>query len=62
MTTEEDVPLPTDDTHTQDLSEVIPDIKAYNSVVHLKNASFSDYSQERMKEMITRELGSVYYV
>ena len=55
MTTEEDVPLPTDDTHTQDLSEVIPDMKAYNSVVHLKNASFSDYSQERMKEMITRD-------
>ena len=44
MTTEDDVPFPTDSLHQQNLSVQIPESKAYNSVAYLKNASFSKYS------------------
>lgn len=53
MTTEEDVPLATDSTHTQKTG-VIPDAsKEYDSVAHLKNAYFSDYSVSAMKSLLT---------
>lgn len=53
MTTEEDVPLPTDSTHTQVLS-VTPDLeKAYHTAAYLENAAFSDYSIERMKLLLS---------
>lgn len=52
MTTEEDVPFPTDPSHTLDLTQAIVDEKAYNAVAYLKNASFSSYSVSRMKDML----------
>ena len=55
MTTEDDVPFPTDSLHQQNLSVQIPESKAYNSVAYLKNASFSKYSEERMKEMLLND-------
>ena len=55
MTTEEDVPFPTDDSHTQDLSSEILSSKAYNAVAYLKNAAFSNYSIDRMKEMLLKD-------
>ena len=50
MTTETDVPFPTDSSHKQDLTEAISEDKAYHAAAYLKNASFSEYSEERMKE------------
>ena len=55
MTTEDDVPFPTDDSHTQDLSSEIEASKAYNAAVYLKNATFSNYSIDRMKEMLLKD-------
>ena len=55
MTTEDDVPLPTDSSHRQNLTTQIPAGKAYNAVAYLKNASFSKYSEERMKEMLLND-------
>ena len=52
MTTEDDVPFPTDSSHTQDLTTAISSDKAYHAIAYLKNASFSSYSVERMKEML----------
>ena len=49
MTTEADVPFPTDSSHQNDLTVQIPESKAYNSAAYLKNASVSKYSEERMK-------------
>lgn len=52
MTTEEDVPLATDSTHTQKTG-VIPDAsKEYDAVAYLKNAYFSDYSVNAMKSLL----------
>ena len=55
MTTEADVPFPTDSSHQQDLTVQIPGSKAYNSAAYLKNASVSKYSEERMKEMLLND-------
>lgn len=55
MTTEDDVPFPTDNSHTQDLSSEIPVSKAYHATAYLKNASFSNYSPDRMKEMLLKD-------
>ena len=53
MTTEEDVPLATDSTHTQKTG-VIPDAsKEYDAVAYLKNAYFSDYSVNALKSLLT---------
>lgn len=43
MTTEEDVPLPTDSVSAQ---------KAYHAVAYLKNAYFFNYSQQKVKDML----------
>ena len=52
MTTEEDVPMATDETHTKKTG-VIPDAsKEYDAVAYLKNAYFSDYSVSAMKKMV----------
>ena len=52
MTTEEDVPLATDATHTQKTG-VIPDrSKEFDAAAYLKNAYFSDYSVNAMKKML----------
>lgn len=69
MTTESDVPFPTDASHTQDLTVPISDSKAYNAVAYLRNASFSQYSVERMKELLLNDhavsvmlnMSTVYY-
>ena len=55
MTTETDVPFPTDSSHKQDLTEAISEDKAYHAAAYLKNASFSEYSEERMKEMLMND-------
>ena len=55
MTTEADVPFPTDSLHQNDLTVQIPESKAYNSAAYLKNASVSQYSEERMKEMLLND-------
>lgn len=55
MTAEDDVPFPTDASHTQDLSTEIDHSKAYNASAYLKNASFSNYSVDRMKEMLLKD-------
>lgn len=55
MTTEADVPFPTDSLHQNDLTVQIPESKAYNSAAYLKNASVSKYSEERMKEMLLND-------
>lgn len=52
MTTEESVPLPTNPENTEDLSCMIPPEKAYEAAAYLTDASFSDYTPERMKEML----------
>ncbi len=52
MTTEEDVPFPTDEFHEKDLTVPVPETKAYNAVAYLKNAYFSGYSVNRMKRML----------
>lgn len=52
MTTEEDVPMATDETHTKKTG-VIPDAsKEYDAVAYLKNSYFSDYSVSAMKKMV----------
>ena len=52
MTTEADVPLATDATHTQKTG-VIPDrSKEFDAAAYLKNAYFSDYSVNAMKKML----------
>lgn len=61
MTTEADVPLPTDESHTADYSQPLPDEKAYNSAAYLTDAVFSDYSIDRMKALIM-EYGSVSFL
>lgn len=69
MTTESDVPFPTDASHTQDLTVPISDAKAYHAVAYLRNASFSQYSVSRMKEMLLNDhavsvmlnMGTTYY-
>lgn len=65
MTTEDDVPLPTDSLHKQDLTAEISADKAYNAAVYLKNASFSNYSvkdndelegsKNRMKKLLMKD-------
>ncbi len=52
MTSEDDVPFPTDDSHTLDLTTAISSDKAYNAVAYLKNAMFSKYSETRMKSLL----------
>lgn len=53
MTTEADVPLATDASHTQKTG-VIPDrSKEYHSAAYLKNSYFSDYSVSAMKKLLT---------
>lgn len=53
MTTEEDVPIATDASHTQKTG-VIPDrSKEYDAAAYLKNAYFSDYSVSAMKKLLT---------
>ena len=64
MTTEADVPFPTDSSHSQDLTTEISAGKAYNAAAYLKNASFSSYSvaadkfegsKNRMKELLLND-------
>ena len=55
MTTEADVPFPTDSSHTQDLTTEISTDKAYHAAAYLRNASFSSYSESRMKEMLLND-------
>lgn len=64
MTTEESVPLPTDMNHTEDYSEPIPAEKAYEAAAYLTDASFSDYSVERMKQMVYQDYSAaiMYYM
>lgn len=61
MTTEADVPLPTDGSHTADYSQPLSAEKAYNTAAYLTDAVFSDYSQDRMKALIM-EYGSVSFM
>lgn len=61
MTTEEDVPLPTDESHTADYSQSLPSEKAYNAAAYLTDAVFSGYSIDRMKALIM-EYGSVSFM
>ena len=53
MATEEAVPLPTNDTHTQNLSTALSPSLAYNTAAYLENAYMSAYSVERTKQLIT---------
>ena len=50
MTTEDDVPFPTDSSHTQDLTTEISADKAYHAVAYLKDAMFSDYVVNKTEE------------
>ena len=52
MTTEADVPLATDATHTQKTGAIPSASKAYDAVAYLKNAYFSDYSINAMKKLL----------
>lgn len=52
MTTEDIVPLPTDASHTQDLSVPLSPALAYHTNVYLENAYFSEYSVERTKQLL----------
>ena len=52
MTTEADVPLATDATHTQKTGVTPAASKAYNATAYLKNAYFSDYSVNAMKKLL----------
>lgn len=58
MVSEGKAPLPTDSTHTLDLSRPLDPAIAYNTDVYLKDAVFSAYSQQRMKQLVS-EYGSV---
>ena len=55
MTTEDKVPLPTDSTHTVDLSSsMVPnDSLAYDTSVYMKDAVFSAYDEKRTKLLIS---------
>lgn len=61
MTTEADVPLPTNESHTADYSQPLPAEKAYNAAAYLTDAVFSDYSKDRMKALIM-EYGSASFM
>lgn len=69
MATEMEVPFPTDASHTLDLTVPISDAKAYHAAAYLRNASFSQYSVERMKELLLNDhavsvmlnMGTTYY-
>lgn len=52
MTTEKSVPLPTDLNHIEDNSVEIPASKAYETAAYLTDATFSDYSVDRMKQLL----------
>ncbi len=52
MTTEKSVPLPTDPNHIEDNSVEIPASKAYETAAYLTDATFSDYSVDRMKQLL----------
>ena len=52
MTTEKSVPLPTDLNHIEDNSVEIPESKAYETAAYLTDATFSDYSVDRMKQLL----------
>ena len=60
MATEDQVPLPTDNSHIRDLSSsMIPDSSlAYDTSVYLEDAVFSAYDADRVKLLIS-EYGSV---
>ena len=60
MATEDQVPLPTDNSHIRDLSSsMIPDSSlAYDTSVYLEDAVFSAYDANRVKLLIS-EYGSV---
>lgn len=62
MTTENNVPLATDATHTQKTGVIPGRSKEYNAAAYLKNAYFSDYSVNAMKRLLTsRHSVSVMY-
>lgn len=52
MTTEKSVPLPTDPNHIEDNSVEIPASKAYETAAYLTDTTFSDYSVDRMKQLL----------
>ena len=52
MTTEADVPLATDATHTQKTGVIPSASKAYDAAAYLQNAYFSDYSVNAMKQLL----------
>ena len=56
MTTEDDVPFPTDSSHTQDLTTEISADKAYHAVAYLKDAMFSDYVVNKTEEERTASI------
>lgn len=58
MVSEGKAPLPTDSTHTLDLSRPLDPAIAYDTDVYLKDAVFCAYSQQRMKQLVS-EYGSV---
>ena len=58
MVTEDKAPLPTDSSHTADLSAPLDESLAYDTDVYLTDAVFSAYSVDRMKQLI-QEYGSV---
>lgn len=52
MTTEREVPLATDTTHTKKTGTVPAASKAYHASAYLKNAYFSDYSVSALKKLL----------
>lgn len=58
MVNESKAPLPTDSTHTSDLSVPLADSLAYDTDAYMRDAVFSAYSEDRMKLLIS-EYGSV---
>ena len=58
MVTEDKAPLPTDSSHTADLSAPLEESLAYDTDVYLTDAVFSAYSVDRMKQLL-QEYGSV---
>lgn len=53
MTTEDEVPLATDATHTQKTGVMPSRSSEYHTAAYLKNAYFSDYSVSAMKKLLT---------
>ena len=53
MTTEDEVPLATDATHTQKTGVLPSRSSEYHAAAYLKNAYFSDYSVSAMKKLLT---------